>query len=77
MAKSLGYSRARITQLLNLLSLSNQVLEQIRASGDYWVRPLVTERMLRALLALQEEEQIYEIEKFLRNRRKPEKDNGL
>ena len=75
-AKSLGYSRARITQLLNLLSLSDQVLEQIRASGDYWVRPLVTERMLRALLVLQEEEQIYEIEKFLRNRRKPEKING-
>jgi len=76
MAKSLGYSRARITQLLNLLSLSDQVLEQIQASGDYWVRPIVTERMLRALLALQEEEQIYEIEKFLRNRRRPEKYNG-
>ena len=68
MAKSLGYSRARITQLLNLLSLSDQVLEQIRASGDHWVRPLITERMLRALLALQKEEQIYEIEKFLKNR---------
>ncbi len=77
MAKSLGYSRARITQLLNLLSLSDQVLEQIRAFGDHWVRPLITERLLRALLALHEEEQICEIEKFFQDRRKPEKDNGI
>ena len=75
MAKSLGYSRARITQLLNLLSLSDQVLEQIQASGDYWVRPIVTERMLRTLLGLQEEEQIYEIEKFLKNQAR--KENGV
>ena len=59
-ARTLGYSRARITQLLNLLSLSSEVLEQIEALGDYWSSPLVSERCLRVMVDFKEEEQVKE-----------------
>ncbi len=62
MARSLDCSRARITQLLNLLSLSDQVLDRVRALGDYWSAPFVTERKFRSFLNLEHQEQIYEIE---------------
>ncbi len=64
MARALGYSRARITQLLNLLSLSDQIRDRVRALGDYWMTPFVTERKLRSLLSLGQQEQIYKIETF-------------
>jgi hypothetical protein len=48
-----------------------------RVFHPHGIRPLVTERMLRTLLALQGDEQICEIEKFLRNRRNMEKGNAV
>ena len=47
LARKLGISRARITQMLNLLKLPEELKEEIEAMGDHWVRILVSERMLR------------------------------
>lgn len=47
LARRLGYSRARITQLLNLLNLPQELQQEIRSMGDNWDRRLVTERGLR------------------------------
>jgi len=48
LARKLGISRARVTQMLNLLRLPEELREEIEAMGDYWGRRLVTERMLRS-----------------------------
>ena len=45
--RKLGLSRARITQILNLLKLPEQLIAEIEEMGDYWSRQLVTERQLR------------------------------
>ena len=50
LARKLGISRARVTQMLNLLKLPEDLKEEIEAMGDYWERRLVTERMLRSRL---------------------------
>ena len=47
LARKLGVSRARVTQILNLLKLPEELKEEIKAMGDYWGIRLVTERMLR------------------------------
>ncbi len=47
LARKLGISRARVTQMLNLLKLPEEVIREIEAMGDHWERRLVTERMLR------------------------------
>ena len=47
LARKLGFSRARITQLMNLLKLPEELLSEIEAMGDNWKRRLMTERMLR------------------------------
>ena len=49
LARKLGISRARVTQMLNLLKLPEELKEEIEAMGDYWGRRLVAERMLRKL----------------------------
>jgi hypothetical protein len=46
-ARKLGYSRARVTQLLNLLNLPQEFMLEIMEMGDHWDRQLVTERQLR------------------------------
>lgn len=46
LARKLGISRARVTQMLNLLQLPEELKEEIEGMGDYWER-LVTERSLR------------------------------
>ncbi|MCK5133891.1 MAG: hypothetical protein KAR40_17285 [Candidatus Sabulitectum sp.] len=48
LARKLGISRARVTQLMNLLKLPEELKEEIEGMGDYWGRRLVTERMLRS-----------------------------
>jgi len=50
LSRKLGVSRARITQMLNLLKLPNEKIEEVESLGDYWRRRLVTERMLRNIL---------------------------
>ena len=47
LARKLGISRARVTQLLNPLKLPEELKDKIEAMGDYWERRLVTERVLR------------------------------
>jgi len=48
LARRLGCSRARVTQLLNLLDLPKDLLLEIRSMGDHWDRQRVTERQLRS-----------------------------
>jgi len=47
LARSLGVSRARVTQWLDLLELPECVLRQARVKGDHWEHRLITERELR------------------------------
>ncbi len=57
LARRLGVSRARVTQVLGLLDLAPQVLEAVVGLGDSSSNPVVTERSLRPLLKLPAEEQ--------------------
>ena len=50
LARKLGISRARVTQILNLLKRPEELKAEIEAMGDCWERRLVTERMLRSRL---------------------------
>ncbi len=52
LARYLKVSRARVTQILNLLELSPDVLAIISSLGCSLTSPIVTERRLRPLLAL-------------------------
>jgi DNA-binding transcriptional regulator LsrR (DeoR family) len=47
LARKLGLSRARVTQMLNLLKLPEELIREIEELGDYWDRQLITERKLR------------------------------
>ena len=51
LARSLGVSRARITQMLQLLDLAPDVVEAILDLGDPMPEQWVTERALRRLVA--------------------------
>ena len=50
LARKLGLSRARVTQMLNLLGLPEILIAEIEEMGDYWKRQLITERQLRAVI---------------------------
>ena len=47
LARKIGYSRARVTQMLNLLKLPDELISVIEGMGDYWKQRLLTERSLR------------------------------
>ena len=47
LARKIGVSRSRVTQMLNLLKLPDELIQEVEAMGDHWERRLVTERMLR------------------------------
>ncbi len=47
LARKLGYSRGRVTQMLNLLKLPEKLIAEIEEMGDLWKRQIVTERSLR------------------------------
>ena len=49
LAGKLGLSRARVTQMLNLLKLPDSLISEIEEMGDNWSRQIVTERQLRGL----------------------------
>jgi len=51
LARKLSLSRARVTQILNLLKLPESLITEIEELGDYWSRQLVTERQLRMRLS--------------------------
>jgi hypothetical protein len=50
LSRKLGVSRARVTQILNLLKLPEEIIRKIRAAGDPLSKPIVTERGLRLIL---------------------------
>jgi len=52
LARKLGVSRARVSQVLNLLRLSPEVLDRIAALGDPVPGRGVTERKLRPIVEL-------------------------
>src|SRR5215470_15552641 len=57
LAHKLGFSRARVTKVLHLLSLTPEVQQQLMALGDPLSSPLITERKLRPVVYLSPEEQ--------------------
>ena len=57
LARKLGFSRARVTQVLRLLSLTPEVQQQLMTLGDPLSSPLITERKLRPVVYLSPEEQ--------------------
>ena len=63
LARKLGVSRARVTQVLGLLDLAPEAQEIVAALGDPLVGSVGTERMLRPLLGLAAEEQIVALRK--------------
>jgi hypothetical protein len=65
LARQLRISRARVTQLLNLLELSPDVIEMISSLGDPMRSPVITERRLRPLLNLTDNEQVTQIKTML------------
>jgi hypothetical protein len=65
LARSLKISRARVTQVLNLLQLSLEVVEMISSLGDPLGSPIISERRLRPLLALNAEQQKAQLEIIL------------
>lgn len=50
LARRLGVTRARVTQVLQLLDLAPAVVDALAALGEALPRPVLTERRLRALL---------------------------
>lgn len=58
---NLKVSRARVTQILNLLKLSPEVIEMISSLGDPIKGLLISERKLRPLLKLAAEKQVKQI----------------
>jgi len=69
LARCLGVSRARVSQVLRLLKLCPIVLELIVSQGDPLSSPMVTERMLRPLVDLPAESQQKKLRILLDKRR--------
>jgi ParB-like chromosome segregation protein Spo0J len=57
LARQLGVSRARVTQVLGLLELAPEEVTVIAALGDPLPQPIVSERLLRPLRKLNPAEQ--------------------
>ena len=65
LARKLGVSRVRVTQVLNLLRLAPDVGEKIAGLGDPLTSPTVTERKLRPLVNLPRVEQRKQVRTLL------------
>ena len=65
LAQHLKVSRARVTQILNLLKLAPEVVERISLLGDPIVSQVIAEKRLRPLLALTADQQKARIEIML------------
>ena len=52
LARRLGVTRARVTQVLGLLALAPEALQALAALGDPLPRPIVPEHRLRLVLTL-------------------------
>ena len=58
LAKLKGISRARVTQIMNILKLDSIVIQKIEKLGDPLKIRIVTERMLRLYTSKPSKEQI-------------------
>jgi L-lysine 2,3-aminomutase len=65
LARHLNVSRARVTQIINLLRLSPEVIEIIYSLGDPINGPIIAERRLRPLFGLVAEKQMAEVKIML------------
>lgn len=65
LASYLQVSRARVTQIMNLLHLSLEAIDIVYSLGDPLRKPLISERRLRPLLGLVAEKQIEQIKQLL------------
>ena len=52
LAKLKGISRARVTQILNLLRLDKTIIENLEKIGDPMDRKVISERALRKIIHL-------------------------
>jgi len=75
LARHYKASRARVTQIMNLLKLSPEVVDIISSLGDPVNGPVVTERRLRRMLALTAEQQKTQVTIMLseKNQSKPKR----
>jgi hypothetical protein len=69
LARQPGLSRARVTQVLQLLKLTPKVLDVVTDLGDPLPSPIVTERRLTSLANLTAGEQDHRIKTILSNQR--------
>lgn len=67
LARKLGVSRARVTQVLRVLRLAPEVLDALADLGDPLSAPIVTERRLRPIVRLPAEEQRRKINAIVRS----------
>ena len=61
LARSLKISRARVTQIMNLLYLSPEAITLISSLGDPLRKPVITERKLRQLSGMAPEKQVEQL----------------
>ena len=57
LASQLGISRARVTQILNLLKLDSLIIQELEKLGDPLKSKIITERMLRPYVNKSSKEQ--------------------
>jgi len=57
LARKLGISRARVTQILNLLNLDSFVIQELEKLGDPLKSKIITERMVRPYVDKSSKEQ--------------------
>jgi hypothetical protein len=65
LARRLGVSRPRVTQVLGLLDLAPDVVDALAALGDPLPRPIVTEHGLRSILRRPAEEQRHALRRMV------------
>jgi len=65
LARSLKISRARVTQIMNLLYLSPEAITLISSLGDPLRKPVITERKLRQLSGMAPEKQVEQLKIIL------------
>jgi len=56
LAKMKGISRARVTQILNLLKLDSNIIQKLEKLGDPLKSKIITERMLRPYINKSQQE---------------------
>ena len=65
LARHLKVTRARVTQIMNLLKLSSEVVKILTSLGDPINSPVLAEKRLRPMLALTAEQQEAQLEIML------------